>query len=180
MTRTSSTWYWVASGLFAVFLVFFVLWTWVAPGTVPTSVSDGPNDLEGTGALVDSREAKEPNVSIRGSEISVEIAATPEARTLGLSGRPTLPDGAGLLFVFPRNSDWSFWMKDMLFSIDIVWISAERRIVHIERSVPPESFPASFRPDAPARYVLEVNAGVAERSGWTVGDVVEITGIATR
>jgi uncharacterized membrane protein (UPF0127 family) len=150
------------------------------PSSIPSSAPDSANAPKETESVDDTQEVKVPSVSIRGSEFSVELATTPEARALGLSGRPMLPDGTGLLFVFPRDSDWSFWMKDMRFPIDMIWISAGRRIVHIERNVPPESFPATFRPDAPARYVLEVNAGVAERFGWTVGDVVEFTGIEIR
>ncbi len=79
-----------------------------------------------------------------------------------------------MLFVFDKPDIYSFWMKDMLFPIDMIWISEDGKVVYIERDARPESYPNSFIPDAPAKYVLEVNAGFSEKNNLKVGDKVEI------
>lgn len=101
--------------------------------------------------------------------IAIAYAITPEEHERGLSGRAALLEGSGLLFVFDRADTYQFWMPDMRFSIDIIWIGEDKRIVDISERVSPESYPTLFRPRVPARYVLEVNAGDAAKWGWTVG-----------
>ncbi|MDO8575927.1 MAG: DUF192 domain-containing protein, partial [bacterium] len=80
----------------------------------------------------------------------------------------------GMLFVSPEDGGHAFWMKDMLFPIDILWISADGRVVYMAENVSPDTYPQSFRPDAPARYVLELPAGYAGAHGVSVGDVVRL------
>ncbi len=104
--------------------------------------------------------------------LSVEVVETPEKRTLGLSGRTEI--GAdGMLFVFEEASDQHcFWMKDMQFSIDMVWLDEEKRVVHVERGVEPASYPQTYCPVSPARYVLEVDSERSEALGLNVGEQV--------
>ena len=85
-----------------------------------------------------------------------------------------LTEGEGMLFVFETDDLHSFWMRDMLFSIDILWIAMDGTVVHIEPSVSPDSFPQTFTPPTPARYVLEVPAGFATEHGIEVGTRTEI------
>lgn len=89
-------------------------------------------------------------------ELQVEAADTDAERTLGLSGRNELSEDRGLLFVFPTSGNHGIWMKDMNFPIDIIWLDEDKKVVHIEREVRPETFPYVFYPKAPAKYVLEV------------------------
>lgn len=91
--------------------------------------------------------------------LRVAIADTADERMLGLSGTTGLPESTGLLFIFESDSRPGFWMKDMLFPIDIIWISAKGEVVGIEHDVSPATYPATFRPTEPIRYVLEVPAG---------------------
>jgi len=98
---------------------------------------------------------------------------TPELRTKGLSGRSSLGADEVMLFTFEREGRNFFWMKDMLFSIDIVWLDSDKKVIHIEQSVKPESFPKSFGPDEDSKYVLEFKEGVAESIGLEVGDRVD-------
>jgi uncharacterized membrane protein (UPF0127 family) len=79
-----------------------------------------------------------------------------------------------MLFVFPEDGLYSFWMKDMLISIDILWISADGEIVHIVERVSPESYPEHFVSESPARYVLELPAGYVGSRGISVGDIVRL------
>lgn len=109
-----------------------------------------------------------------GREYRLEIVSSPEARAEGLSGRRELPDGQGMIFVFDTAATQCIWMKDMRFSLDIVWLDGEKKIVHIERDVSPETYPRQFCPEQPARYVIELNAGEAARAGLRVGQVLAL------
>lgn len=101
------------------------------------------------------------------------LADTPALREKGLSGRTILGADEVMLFVFDTADKYQFWMKDMLFSIDIVWLDSDKQIIHIERSVKPESFPKSFGPTEPSRYVLEFKEGVTSTIGLEVGGKVD-------
>lgn len=101
--------------------------------------------------------------------ISLEVADTDAERVKGLSDRPSLPDDCGLLFVYGQASRHGIWMKDMHFPIDIVWLDEDKKIVHLLEHVQPETYPDVFQPSAPARYIIELNAGMAQQSGFSVG-----------
>lgn len=113
------------------------------------------------------------NVTIGSTTFKAEIADNSLARQKGLSGRPGLaPDGA-MLFVFESDGLWSFWMNNMQFSIDTVWLDSAKRVVHIEPRMSPGAEAHSFKPRTPARYVLELPAGTVERHNITVGSYAE-------
>jgi uncharacterized membrane protein (UPF0127 family) len=111
-------------------------------------------------------------ITVKNTSVMVEIADTDAERTLGLSGRDTLASDHGLLFVFPRDTRANFWMKDMKFAIDIMWVDSQKKIIHIEDSLQPSTYPKTFSPDADARYVLEVPAGFAKSHDILVGDTL--------
>lgn len=100
----------------------------------------------------------------------IEIVRTSEEFARGLSGHAPLAENEGMLFLFDQPDRYSFWMPDMRFAIDIIWIGSDWRIVDISHNVTPESYPEVFTPSAPAQYVLEVPADSAERYGWKVGE----------
>ena len=104
--------------------------------------------------------------------LEVEIADTPELQVQGLSGRKSLSENKGMLFVYEKPAMPGFWMKDMRFPIDIIWLGEDIRVAGIEAHVPPETYPAVFYSPSPVRYVLEVNAGWAERNGITSGSKI--------
>lgn len=107
------------------------------------------------------------------AEFKVGLAVTREQRAKGLSGREYLADDEGLLFVFQNPGRHGFWMKDMNFAIDIIWVDEEKKVVDIRENANPESYPAeTFYPSYPALYVLEINAGLVEKYGIKVGDSV--------
>jgi len=117
-------------------------------------------------------------VRIGGLVVQVELARTPDERANGLSGRASLAQDAGMLFIFPNEQPQTFWMKDTRFPLDFVWISADLRVLGVQENVPP---PAPGTPDTdlplypssePVLYVLEVNGGLVERAGVRVGDAV--------
>ncbi len=113
-------------------------------------------------------------VTLDGQLIHVTVADTPAARAQGLGGRGGLAYDEGMLFVFDQDGKYSFWMKDMFFSIDMLWLDADGRIVYMAQSVSPQTYPETFTPDTPARYVLELPAGYAAANHVQVGDQVQM------
>jgi uncharacterized membrane protein (UPF0127 family) len=111
-------------------------------------------------------------VIIGGNVVKVELALTPSEEERGLGGRSSLPKDTGMLFVLPKVGKNYFWMKDMQFPIDIIWLDEEQRIIYIENNLAPESYPNTFGPDENSKYVLEVNSGFAKANHLNVGDRV--------
>ncbi len=109
-------------------------------------------------------------ITLKGTAIRVMLATTAAEREQGLSGKAGLAPDEGMLFVFDTDGEYAFWMKDMLFSIDMVWLSSEGKVVYIAKDVTPATYPASFAPSAPSRYVVELPAGWADAHGIQVGD----------
>lgn len=107
--------------------------------------------------------------------IQVEVAQTKSSRELGLSGRPSMRNDEGILFVFDTPGKYGFWMKDMNFALDIIWINESGLVVDIERNLTPESYPKTFINEVDASYVLEINAGLAKEFGLFLGSKVKIT-----
>lgn len=121
-------------------------------------------------------------VSIGDATYAVDLAISPEERQQGLSGREYMPQDAGMLFVFEEERRLNFWMKEMHFPLDIIWIDAQCRLVEVAANVPTpppnadnNEIPRVNSP-SPARYVLELNAGEAARNGMEPGDAVEFLG----
>jgi len=106
--------------------------------------------------------------------IPVELAVTNSERERGLMYRDFLADDAGMLFIFNGKGTYPFWMKNMKFPIDIIWINDDA-IVHIERDVPPCASEQclSYWPEEEANYVLEVPANFTLKTGLEVGSKVE-------
>lgn len=118
---------------------------------------------------------KEPNtLTIGNTTIQVEIADTDAERTLGLSGRESLAENTGLLFVFETEGYHGIWMKEMNFPIDIAWLDKNKKIIHIEHNVAPETYPKVFNPPSPDLFVLETNAGVFQKFNIGVGDTAQL------
>lgn len=109
-------------------------------------------------------------VIIGTANIAAEVARTPAAHERGLSGRDTLLPDTGLLFVFGAPGGYYFWMKDMNFPIDIIWIGSDMHIVDLTESALPESYPAKFTSRGPAQYVLEVPAETIKKQNFHIGD----------
>ncbi|MFZ1987603.1 MAG: DUF192 domain-containing protein [Minisyncoccia bacterium] len=101
-----------------------------------------------------------------------EVSDTPPKQQKGLSGRASIPANYGMLFVFPKNDRYGFWMKDMLTPIDILWLSDNGTIVGVERAVATSTYPHVFYPSKPVRYVLETRVGEMDAQGWSTGSTL--------
>jgi len=113
-----------------------------------------------------------PTAVINGQELNLEVMRTSEERSRGLSQKELLAENAGMLFIFENPGVPGFWMKDMNFSIDIIWIGSDKQILDITESVSPETYPKVFKPKAQIQYVLEVNAGWVDEHNISIGDTV--------
>ena len=93
--------------------------------------------------------------------VNLEIADTDDSRARGLMLRKELPPGSGMLFIFPQDGIYSFWMKNTLLPLDMIWLDKDLQVVDIKSFVPVcQSYDCpSYTPVSQARYVLEVNAG---------------------
>lgn len=115
-------------------------------------------------------------VAIDNQTITAEVAGDEMEREKGLSGRKNLNGDFGMLFVFDEAKKYPFWMKDMNFPIDIIWINNKKVVDITEHAYPETKESESLRvytPEEPAKYVLEVNANFARENGIRVGDSVE-------
>ena len=118
-----------------------------------------------------------PVVWINGARFMVEVADTPEARAQGLSGRPNLAPNTGLLFIFDTPSRPGFWMKEMKFPIDIVWLGPNDTIIQVTENFTPNSYPQIIYPKQDVTRVLEVPAGSVAAFHIKTGDSFSILGV---
>ncbi len=116
--------------------------------------------------------SSEKVISVAGSVVSVTIADTAQKREVGLSGRTGLGSNEGMLFSFPTPGMYAFWMKDMLFPVDIIWIAKDGKIGTIFEHVSPATYPEVFNPFRPAQFVLEVKEGFVHEHEIMLGDTV--------
>lgn len=117
-------------------------------------------------------------VKIDSAEIQVEVAKSDEERQKGLGGRESLAENSGMIFVMPENSKPTFWMKDTLFPLDIIWIK-DGKVLSVTKNIPVEKdvpndkltlYPAPGVVD----YVLEVNAGFSDKNNIKAGSTFQM------
>lgn len=112
-------------------------------------------------------------VTLCKKEISYGLADSDSERKKGLSNRSNLSPQEGLLFIFEEPNKPSFWMKDMNFAIDIIWIDENSKIVDITEDFQPETYPETVSPALPVLKVLEVTSGFASENHCIVGGDVK-------
>ncbi|MBI3955979.1 DUF192 domain-containing protein [Candidatus Gottesmanbacteria bacterium] len=116
-------------------------------------------------------------VTVRDATFTVDVAVTPNEKEVGLGFRKSLGDDRGMLFVYDHKERYPFWMRAMRFPIDIIWI-ADRTIVDISKNVPVSDKPVEqlplYHPMVSVDKVLEINAGLSDAYGISIGDSVKI------
>ncbi|VVB80979.1 putative ACR [uncultured archaeon] len=112
-----------------------------------------------------------PAVTFDNVSFSVEVAQTQQEKARGLMFRESMPDNHGMLFVFDKSGPLSFWMKNTLIPLDMVFIDGNMTVVDVKTAVPCKADPcASYK--SSGMYVLEINAGLAEKYGIKNGSVM--------
>jgi uncharacterized membrane protein (UPF0127 family) len=128
-------------------------------------------------ALQSGSEYLKAKVSGEDFELSAEIPVTDEFMSKGLSVKNQLRENESMLFVFQEPSRHAFWMKDMKFPIDIIWLDSNSKIVHIVENLVPCPLVLicpSHSPNANSQYVLETTAGFAQRHNISLGTNIKI------
>lgn len=117
-------------------------------------------------------------IKINDQIIIADVAHDEESRNIGLGGREYLNINEGMLFVFEEPGIYPFWMKNMNFPIDIVWIDSENRIIQVDENIQPQPGAsdeelAQYVPPIPAERVLELRAGRARLLNAESGDLIK-------
>lgn len=110
--------------------------------------------------------------SNRDVKFDLESVSSVEDQRQGLSGRSGLDDKSGMIFLYDTAAERCFWMKDMKFAIDIIWLDAGKKITRIERSLSPDTYPTTYC--ASAKYVVELPAGTAQRYDLSLSDQLQL------
>ena len=119
---------------------------------------------------------RQVNVTVNGLVLIADIAATDEQIVKGLSVKDSLAENEAMLFVFDNEAEYTFWMKNMKFPIDIIWIDSDKTVVHIEHNLQPcssELLCPTYTPIDDSLYVLETVGGFAERYDIVKGTRVD-------
>jgi uncharacterized membrane protein (UPF0127 family) len=154
--------------------------TTVAPAALETATTTTMQIATSTASATSSAVSNK-SITIQSSAkvaesttIHFEVVTTPAAQEQGLGGRAVIPDNYAMLFVFPTDGSYGFWMKDMLSSIDMIWVTDNGTIAGIQEDATAASYPGVFYPPYPIRYVLETKVGLAKEKGWTVGTKIQL------
>ena len=109
----------------------------------------------------------------------VELAITNSQRAKGLMNREHLDKNRGMLFVFEKEGIYPFWMKNTLISLDMIWVNKNNEIIFIKKNALPckDNICYNISPDRPAIYVLEINAGMVDKMGISLGDLINLKNI---
>jgi uncharacterized membrane protein (UPF0127 family) len=137
-----------------------------------TTVASNLSGKNYTLSLAGPRAAEQQNGSAttHSRTYYLSAASSESAQEHGLSGTASLGQDKGMLFVNSNVAERCFWMKDMRYPLDIIWADTAKKIVHIEKNLEPNTYPRAYCADA--QYVIELNAGEADKNGMTPGQVL--------
>ena len=110
--------------------------------------------------------------TIKDQSFTIEVADTDDKRQLGLMNRPSLPKNHGMLFVFDKPDYYSFWMKNTLIPLDLVYLDESGKVVDIHPLKPKDE--TAIEPAAPAKFALELNAGTCKTLSLTLGNTLKL------
>jgi uncharacterized membrane protein (UPF0127 family) len=106
-------------------------------------------------------------VQLASKTYNLEIANTDTAREKGLGDRSSMPANHGMLFSYRRAGQQCFWMKNMRFSLDMIWLDSAYKVVKVMPNITPQTYPTGYC--AVAQYVIELNAGQAAQANLRLG-----------
>lgn len=158
----------IAVPVIATMVIAFVMII-VVPPTTSSTTQPGQTQLQ-----YETRK-----ITIDDVPLTVEIADDDEKTARGLMFRDRLPDDRGMLFIFEKEHKYQFWMMNMKFNLDMIWLDANGKIVYAVEDAEPcideaHTSLCTYSPDAPAKYVLEVNSGFVKEHGINKDSVMHI------
>lgn len=156
---------------FVILLILFGVYWYQHKNSISSYIQNTAAPLSQI-SLIDQ---KKITLKMGSKDIVADVVSDEQARAKGLGGRPYLEDNTGMLFVFPVADYYTFWMKDMIFAIDIIWLNKDMRVVDIKERVEPSTYPnQSFKPRQKASYVLEVSSGDVSAANLKIGDTIQV------
>jgi uncharacterized membrane protein (UPF0127 family) len=168
---------WIAGIIICVGIILFFIRTQSStPNPLSTTVREGEQQKKQDNPNLTKSPTKK--LMLKNTTIDLLVAETPDENMWGLSDFPSLPPDTGMMFVFPQPGIHSFWMKDMKFSLDMIWLDSDNRVITIHENINPDTYlqnpPELFRPVKPASAVIEVPGGFVKEYGVRLGEVLEI------
>jgi uncharacterized membrane protein (UPF0127 family) len=137
---------------------------------------EGKELIIGNEATSSSNGYRQANVTVNGVVLVADISANNEQMTKGLSVKDALAENEAMLFVFGNEGEHTFWMKNMKFPIDIIWIDGNKTVVHIEHNLQPCGYGLlcpTYEPGQDSLFVLETVGGFAEKHDVVQGTQVQ-------
>jgi uncharacterized membrane protein (UPF0127 family) len=138
--------------------------------TSSSAKTDNPAYVLKLGDDRDLEQAYKPVVSSKPRIYYLKAAVSPDQQQKGLSGTDSLEANHGMIFVEVSVAERCFWMKDMHYPLDIIWLDTDKKVVHIEKNLSPSTYPKAYC--ALAQYVIELKAGETDRNGMKQGQVL--------
>jgi uncharacterized membrane protein (UPF0127 family) len=120
-------------------------------------------------AACDEHYRVDKTIRLGNHDLLAQAAVSDATQEQGLGGKKCLDANQAMLFMFNKPDYYSFWMKDMKFPIDIVWVNARKEVVQVDVNVSQKSYPKSYTPAAPSQYVIEMKANQAGKIGLASG-----------
>ena len=128
--------------------------------------------------LLSGCQQNQHKVTINDIAFYIELADDDNERAMGLMYRKQMADEEGMLFIFPNSQYRAFWMKNTLIPLDILYFDQNRKLINISENTPPCKNTTTRCPNypskKPAKYVLEINAGLSKKHGFNAGDELRI------
>ncbi|MDP4009638.1 MAG: DUF192 domain-containing protein [Candidatus Shapirobacteria bacterium] len=122
--------------------------------------------------------SKTISIKIKDKNFNLEVAKTLTQKAKGLGDRTELCSNCGMIFLFSQDDIQSFWMKDTLITLDIIWVNSQGKVVYIATASPEPNTPNNqlkiYKNTEPAKYVIELNPGISEKIGLHIGDHIEL------
>lgn len=164
----------IAIPVIAAMVIAFVMIIVVLPMTSSTTPTTTQSNHTQTQLQYETRK-----ITINDVPLTVEIADDSEKTARGLMFRDRLADDRGMLFIFEKEHEYQFWMMNMKFNIDMIWFDANGKIVYAVEDAEPcideaHTSLCTYSPDAPAKYVLEVNSGFVKEHGINKDSIMHI------
>lgn len=126
----------------------------------------------GGGIIFAHHSVAQTTIRVGGSTYTLAVADTPALRTKGLGGRSSVAPRVGMLFSYSNQDIRCFWMRDMHFSLDMIWLNSEYQVIHLAQNVSPSSYPQTFCANRPAQYVIELQSGQVAQARIHVGQIL--------
>lgn len=143
------------SKIFVIVLWILFLWIWVF--------------------YINLNKENTPSIVIKNDKYKLQLAITNEQQQQGLMNVSSLPKDQWMLFVFPKSDYYSFWMKNTLIPLDMIWIDENYKIVDIQSALPCKQVDCPhYNPFYKAKYVLEINWWLSNKNNYKVGDSVKL------